>query len=384
MATLEEEYKQYKTQNTDQINQMYDAQKQSQLASLESAYNQNLSNAQAARDALPAQYQGRANDLAVQYERQRRNLNQQAAANGLNTGAGSQMQLALGGNYNRDYGNIRTAQQQAIDNADRGIRDLQTAYQSSVQQAVANNDYQRAQALLAEYKNEYQRQLQQAQTLASYGDFSAFANIPGYNQGQVDNMRNVWIASNPQLAYNTGAISAEDYYRMTGQWPMGYQAPAAASSGLGNYAPPPAGGDQLLTAANVESLVQQIGSSSRDAAALYNGITQEQWDALTPAQQNRLNLAYQHATGTGAYDYSGRQRIAPNGSTTTTPKETYGPFSPSTQSTDISGLANSIGNSSPDVAARKLQNFLNSPLYQNASEQQLDELARAYQKATAK
>ena len=231
MATLEEEYKQYKTQNTDQINQMYDAQKQSQLASLESAYNQNLSNAQAARDALPAQYQGRANDLAVQYERQRRNLNQQAAANGLNTGAGSQMQLALGGNYNRDYGNIRTAQQQAIDNADRGIRDLQTAYQSSVQQAVANNDYQRAQALLAEYKNEYQRQLQQAQTLASYGDFSAFANIPGYNQGQVDNMRNVWIASNPQLAYNTGAISADDYYRMTGQWPMGYQAPAAASSG---------------------------------------------------------------------------------------------------------------------------------------------------------
>ena len=238
MATLEEEYKQYKTQNTDQINQMYDAQKQSQLASLESAYNQNLSNAQAARDALPAQYQGRANDLAVQYERQRRNLNQQAAANGLNTGAGSQMQLALGGNYNRDYGNIRTAQQQAIDNADRGIRDLQTAYQSSVQQAVANNDYQRAQALLAEYKNEYQRQLQQAQMLASYGDFSAFANIPGYNQGQVDNMRNVWIASNPQLAYNTGAISADDYYRMTGQWPAGYQAPMAASDSSTRYPPP--------------------------------------------------------------------------------------------------------------------------------------------------
>ena len=223
MATLEEEYKNYQqTQNTDQINSMYDAQKQSQLAGLESAYNQNLSNAQAARDALPGQYQQRANDLAVQYERQRRNLNEQAAANGLNTGAGSQMQLALGSNYQRDYGGLRTAQQQALNEADRGIRDLQSAYQIQVQQAVANNDFERTQALLAEYQNQYSRQLQQAQTLASYGDFSAYMNIPGYSQGQIDNMRNVWIAENPQLAYNTGAISAEQYYQMTGRWPYGY------------------------------------------------------------------------------------------------------------------------------------------------------------------
>ena len=228
MATLEEEYKNYQqTNGTDQINQMYDAQKQAQLASLESAYNQNMSNAQAARDALPAQYQSRANDLAVQYERNRRNLNEQAAANGLNTGAGSQMQLALGSNYQRDYGGIRRAEQQAINDAERGIRDLQSAYQSSVQQAVANNDYQRAQALLAEYKNQYQRQLQQAQTLASYGDFSGYLNIPGYSQEQVGSMRSAWAASHPQLAYNTGAISASDYYRMTGKWPAGYQAPGS-------------------------------------------------------------------------------------------------------------------------------------------------------------
>lgn len=312
MATLEEEYKQYKTQNTDQINQMYDAQKQSQLASLESAYNQNLSNAQAARDALPAQYQGRANDLAVQYERQRRNLNQQAAANGLNTGAGSQMQLALGGNYNRDYGNIRTAQQQAIDNADRGIRDLQTAYQSSVQQAVANNDYQRAQALLAEYKNEYQRQLQQAQTLASYGDFSAFANIPGYSQGQVDNMRNVWIASNPQLAYNTGAISADDYYRMTGQWPMGYQAPAA--SGGGYYG----GGGGSGSGSGKKDDSSEETAEERTAIDLFadvanrfkNNNSGNQNSPASNAFKNTADLARQMASGEIQETGNGRQRKA--------------------------------------------------------------------------
>ena len=173
MPTLEEEYKQYT--GAQGVNDMYEAQKKSQLAGLESAYQQNLSNAQAARDAIPGQYQARANDLAVQYERQRRNLNQQANANGLNTGAGSQMQLALGGNYNRDYGGIRTAQQQAIDQADRGIRDLQAAYNSSVQQAVADNDFRRTQALLADYQQRYQQQLQTAQNLANYGDFSGYA-----------------------------------------------------------------------------------------------------------------------------------------------------------------------------------------------------------------
>ena len=288
MATLEEDYKQYQNQtnNTQQINQMYDAQKNAQLASLESAYNQNMSNAQAARDALPGQYQGRANDLAVQYERQRRNLNQQAAANGLNTGAGSQMQLALGSNYNRDYGNLRTAQQQAINDADRGIRDLQSAYQSSVQQAVANNDYQRTQALLAEYKNQYQQQLNMAQTLASYGDFSGYGNIPGYSQQQIDNMRNTWIASNPQLAYNTGAITADQYYQMTGQWPAGYAAPGG---GYGGYY---GGGDRgngegesidTSTPAGMLAALRAAGASAFDIQRFkaLNGLASPNGSAMT-------------------------------------------------------------------------------------------------------
>lgn len=264
MASLEEEYKQYAGANG--VNQMYDAQKQATLAGLESAYNQNLSNAQAQRDALPQQYQARANDLAVQYERNRRNLNQQAAANGLNTGAGSQMQLALGSNYQRDYGGIRTAQQQAIDQADRNINDLKAAYQSSVQQAVANNDYQRLQALMAEYKNQYQQQLNQAQTLASYGNFSGYAGIPGYSQEQIDSMRSAWVAANPQLAYNTGAITAEDYYRMTGKWPAGYAPAGNPGYGTGGYPTPegPADAGAYEAAMAAANLAQERGQAQTD------------------------------------------------------------------------------------------------------------------------
>ena len=257
MATLEEEYKKYTGEGYDQVNSMYDAQKQSQLAGLESAYNQNLSNAEASRDALGQQYQSRANDLAVQYERQRRNLNEQAAANGLNTGAGSQMQLALGSNYQRDYGGLRTAQQQAVDTANRGIDQLKASYQSAVQQAVADNDYQRAQALLAEYKNQYSRQLQQAQTLASYGDFSAYLNVPGYSQQQVDAMRNTWIAENPGIAYSTGQISADQYYAMTGKWPAGYTQPGAGNGGPAQNPPQDPPQDPPKDPLTVEELEKQ-------------------------------------------------------------------------------------------------------------------------------
>ena len=313
MATLEEEYKKYQGENYDSINQMYDAQKQSQLAGLESAYNQNLSNAQAARDALPAQYQGRANDLAVQYERQRRNLNQQAAANGLNTGAGSQMQLALGSNWNRDYGNVRTAQQQAIDTADRGINDLKAAYQNSVQQAVADNDYQRAQALLAEYKNNYQKQLQQAQTLASYGDFSAYLNIPGYSQQQVDNMRNAWIAENPQLAYNTGAITADQYYAMTGRWPAGYSAGGSGGgysyrgSGGGN---PPVGPEGDIVSAAPYGAAAAL---SAGANAMYDTANRV-LSGFVPWGKDARTLAGQKTVGgvTAANSYLAQQVKAGN------------------------------------------------------------------------
>ena len=44
--------------------------------------------AEAARDKLPGQYRQQANDLAAQYERNRRNFNLQAEASGLNTRSG--------------------------------------------------------------------------------------------------------------------------------------------------------------------------------------------------------------------------------------------------------------------------------------------------------
>ena len=202
----------------DEINKLYDAQKQNQLAQLENAYNQSLSKAQAAADKIPATYQTQANDLAVQYERNRRNLNQQAAGSGINTGAGSQMALALNSQWQRDYGGVKQAQADAQAEAERGIVDLTSQYQSAISQAVSENDYKRAADLLDEYENQYKNDMNKAQILAQFGDFSGFAGL--YGQEQADKMFNIWKAQNPDLAWNTGNLTAAEYQAMTGKPPI--------------------------------------------------------------------------------------------------------------------------------------------------------------------
>ena len=229
MATFEEQYRKYSTSGQGQaINDLYDARQQSQLTQLESAYQASRAEADAARDKLPGQYQQQANDLAAQYERNRRNFNLQAEASGLNSGTGSQAALAQNSAYQRDMGALRTAQADAMTEADRGIAELERQYQANVSSAIADNDYQRAQALLNEYNNGYTRDLNTAKTLAAYGDFSGYAGL--YGQDTANNMAALWKAQNPDLAYNTGRMSAEEYKAITGKYPKGYTAPRSGAA----------------------------------------------------------------------------------------------------------------------------------------------------------
>lgn len=235
MAGFEDAYKRYTESGQGQaVAGMYDQQTQANVNSLKATYDQNLASQQAAREQIGTTYQNSANNMQAQYERNRRNLNQQAAANGINTGAGSQQQLALQNVWNRDYGALQGQRARAYADADLAIANLQTNYQNAIQQAQAQGDYRKMAALLDDYNTQYNRQLQQAQNLAAYGDFSGYNNI--YSSEQIENMRNSWIAQNPLLAYNTGAISADDYYRMTGQYAPG-QTPAVSSSGGGGWTP---------------------------------------------------------------------------------------------------------------------------------------------------
>lgn len=229
MADTSEFLKMYDDDRTAQINQMYDAQKQSTLAGLEDAYNQNLSNAQAAREQINPTYQRSANDVSAAYERTRRSNNQMAAASGLNTGAAGQQAVAQGNAYLNALGQVRTAQSNALNAADRGISDLEAQYKTAVAQAIANNDYQRAAALFDESQNQYARSQDRAKILAGYGDFSGYAGL--YGQDAADQMTAIWNTQNPDLAYQLGRITGDQYFNITGQYPIGYT-PAGGGGGV--------------------------------------------------------------------------------------------------------------------------------------------------------
>lgn len=225
----------YNTARTDAINQIYDAQRRAREEELKAAYDKSMSDYEAARDKIAPEYQKQANDLSVQYERNRQNFNNQAAATGINSGTASQAALARGGEYQRDFGNLRTAEANATAEADRQMANLTAEYQANIRAALADNDYKKAQALLDEYNNGYQRDLKNAQILAEFGDFSAFANL--YGADQAKNMEAVWRAQNPGLAasldYAAGKIDAEQYKQLTGSYPAGY-IPAGGLGGGGS------------------------------------------------------------------------------------------------------------------------------------------------------
>lgn len=194
-------------QGQNMINSMYDAQRDARLNELKSGYEQSKSEHIAAQGKIAPQYQSAANALAVEAERNKRNFNLQAAANGLNTGAGGQAALAQNSAYQRDYGGLRTAEADAQAEAARQLANLEAKYQSDVASALANNDYQRAAAMYDEFKNSQNQDMQKAQILAEFGDFSGYASL--YGQESADNMFRIWAIQNPELAYSVGKITKQ-------------------------------------------------------------------------------------------------------------------------------------------------------------------------------
>lgn len=347
MAEANRLYDERSAESQGKINSMFDSALESQRQQLKAALDQGIAAQEEARAGIAKSYQTGANDLAVQYERNRRNLNAQALARGLNTGTASQQQLAVNQGFMDAYGRLRG--EEAAKNAaiDRQIANLKVNYQNDIARAIADNDYKKAAALLEDYKSQvawldgqrasnqnyldtmsmnnqnrldatgdqnrsmldaqmqnnqnladqtrlanqsrldsameanrnyldsqtannqnrldsitlnnqnrfdstsdsnrnwfdtetrYQQQQaeEKAKVLASYGDFSGYAAL--YGQEQANAMRQMWIAQNPLLAYNTGAIDANRYFQMTGMYAPGTE-PAASSgggSGGGYYSP---------------------------------------------------------------------------------------------------------------------------------------------------
>ena len=155
------------------INDIYNKQKESTLRALKSAYDNNVSSIDTARKALDTNaYEAKreaAGDAAITRQR----LNEAFAANGLNTGAVGQANLALLNQKAANLNKIDLAKQQAQQEYDAQKAALMQTYQAEVKSAIQQNDADRARALYAAWK-EQQAQAQakaladaQAQALAA-------------------------------------------------------------------------------------------------------------------------------------------------------------------------------------------------------------------------
>ena len=95
MANLQDTFVQRQQESADKIGNLYDKQYNAQAANLKTAYDQNMSNLQAKQQKIAPQYQTQANQMAAQYERNRRNMNLQNMNAGMGTGTAVQQQEAL-------------------------------------------------------------------------------------------------------------------------------------------------------------------------------------------------------------------------------------------------------------------------------------------------
>lgn len=136
------------------INQMYDAKKESTLRTLQSAYDKNVAAVDSALSGLgTSTYEAKrqaAGDAAITRQR----LNEQFAANGLNTGAVGQANLAL---LNQKAANLNAIELKRVEaenqyNAQKAA--LAQEYQNQVKNAILENDAGRAEALYKAWKEQ--------------------------------------------------------------------------------------------------------------------------------------------------------------------------------------------------------------------------------------
>lgn len=133
------------------IRDMYAQQAAAQLAALKSAYEQNVLDYQAQDDLISAEAQRQRNQAAAQNELQRMYMNEMGIAHGLNTGATGQLALAQSMALQGNLANIGTQEQQSLSDSALERSKLKAQYSAAVDQAVAQNNYELANALYHEY-----------------------------------------------------------------------------------------------------------------------------------------------------------------------------------------------------------------------------------------
>lgn len=172
-----------------QVNSLYDAAQDSAVQALKGAYDTNMLALDQAAAKIPESYQTARNQTATQSELGKLAMNESFAASGLNTGAGSQAELARSNVLQSNLSAIGKAEANALAEVENQRALLKTQYQNDVAQAIADGDLARAQALYTEAQRVDDSIVQTAlnQANENYRGFTSWQNAAGTDQAALEN-----------------------------------------------------------------------------------------------------------------------------------------------------------------------------------------------------
>lgn len=148
---------------SDYIDQMYAAALESQMAQLEASYNQNIADIENASGKVDDTYTEQKRQTTGTSEQQAAAWREMANAYGLNSGAIGQAALAQNNQLQSSLNTLESAQAAAQADLEQQRVLLGQQYQLQINQALADNDFNRAQALYQEAVRQDELLLQKQQ-----------------------------------------------------------------------------------------------------------------------------------------------------------------------------------------------------------------------------
>ena len=289
----------------DYINTLQDAAREKSLAALKTAYDTNTATIDEQAAKIPGLYHDAENQVAADNAQQTQKMNEYFAANGLNTGASGQAQLAQNTTAQDNIGSLEKAKADALNGVETKRTTLSTQYQNAIAEAIASNNYERAKSLYDEavrvdesivstalnqaqlnYQaatDTYNRTAAQADTLAQYGNFSGYSNL-GYTPAQTNSMSAAYQAA---LAAKAAKSSGSSGGGSRGGGSASSSGGTSGFSAVDAYAN--SGGDpEDYITANYKTLGYSTATQAKAAYAVY--------------QQQNGTAANQTAGQTGMYN----------------------------------------------------------------------------------
>ena len=239
---------------------------------------------EAQKAALAAGYQGTNRQLYRDYMEHRRTLPQEMAAAGYSGGLSESSNIRLRNAYEEALANnerARISEEAGINN-----QYAQQAYEAQAAARAADlqarqNQYSYLTALeQQQYQQNQQELLNRANTMASVGDFSAYAAL-GYTQAEIDYLTKMWLAQNPTMKDSWIAAHPADARRL-GLVTAAATAARGGGGGGGVYAP----AVKTATADEANAAMRAAVATRASAAETAANINRE-----NPVQQTVADLA---------------------------------------------------------------------------------------------